>query len=83
MLELKKFLEVNEITYREFAKIIGTSIFTLTNILNGIRLPSLKLAINIEKATLKKITVYDWLTEKDNKNRTTDTQKKRTRKNKS
>lgn len=63
MKKLKDFLKLNNISYRELAKGLGISPATLSEIINNNRLPTLKLAYEIERLTFKNVTIYDWLDE--------------------
>lgn len=60
MNKLCEYLDFRGIKYHVFAKKIGTSTTTLHQILKRGRIPSLKIAIEIEKKTKGLITVYDW-----------------------
>jgi len=62
-MKLRDFLRINDITYREFASNVGTSIFTLNGIITGKRFPTMPLAMEIEKKTHKAVTLYDWFSE--------------------
>lgn len=67
---LKDFLHLNRITYQEFADLIKTSKFTIHEIVHGRRFPKMELALEIEKATAGKVTLYDWvLSENKNKDK--------------
>ncbi len=59
-MKLKDFLRINDLNYREFSEMVGTSLFTLNGIINKKRMPSMKLAMKIEQKTMKKVTLYDW-----------------------
>ncbi len=74
MNKLCEYLDFRGIKHAVFAKKIGTSTTTLHQILKKERVPSLKLAVEIEKKTKGLVTVYDWLNSKENKNRNVDTQ---------
>ncbi len=81
MNELKAFLLRNNITHREFAEKIGTTIGTLNGIVNGKRLPSLKLALRIETGSLHCVTVYDWILDTEKKKQGKNTNAKRKKNN--
>lgn len=66
MKALKKFLESNELTYRQFAKAVRAGPGTICKLLQG-HLPSMNLAMKIEKATMKKVTLYSWFESEPNK----------------
>lgn len=66
-MKLKDFLRINDITYREFADNVGTSLFTLNGIVTEKRLPAMKLAMEIEKKTHRAVTLYDWFSESTEK----------------
>lgn len=74
---LKNFLMRNSLSYREFAKKIGTSAPTLYGIVNGIRLPSLKIAFRIQKATLNLVSVMEWELDCEDKKNTKNSNNKR------
>lgn len=80
-MHLRDFLHLNRITYAEFAKLIKTSRFTIHEIVHGRRLPKMELAIEIEKATAGKVTLYDWvLAEDKDKNKIDKNKKTQTKK---
>jgi Helix-turn-helix len=60
---LEHYLEQIGIKHYYFAKKIGVTAKTLSRVINGF-MPTLKMAIEIEKATDGKIGVYDWDTSK-------------------
>lgn len=57
---LREFIESSGMKNCFFAKEIGVQPNTLSRILGGEYTPSLKIAIEIEKYTKGKISVYDW-----------------------
>jgi DNA-binding XRE family transcriptional regulator len=65
---LREFLETTGIMQKNFAKAVGTSTFTIHNILHDIRLPSLALAYKIEEVTLGKVHLYSWVTKINKRN---------------
>jgi hypothetical protein len=58
--KLIKYLEENEIGHNAFARKIKTPPPTLNRILRQKKLPSLKIAIMIDKYTQGEISVFDW-----------------------
>jgi plasmid maintenance system antidote protein VapI len=77
-MHLKEFLDMNHISYSGFASIIKTSKFTIHEIIHGKRLPKMELAIEIEKKTMGKVTLYDWkLNENPYKNKSKKGNKKK------
>ena len=56
---LREYIESSGLKHCFFAKEIGIQPNTLSRILNGYA-PTLKMAIDIEKYTKGKISVYDW-----------------------
>lgn len=62
-MKLKEYFKENCIDLSQFAKKIGVTTVTLHNYLNGKYLPKLGIAYKIEKATQKKVTIYDWLSD--------------------
>ena len=56
-----KWVESNDKKQRGVAEKLGISTSTLHDILRNGRMPSLKLALDIEKYTKGAITVYDWV----------------------
>ncbi len=80
-MRLKEYLDLNHVTYQGFAEIIKTSKFTIHQILHGKRYPNMKLAIEIEKRTSGKVTLYDWeLTENEDSNTIKKNKKKKSKK---
>lgn len=61
MRKLIEFLDKNNLSQAQFAKIIGTSNYTLSNIIRNLRRPTLELAYSIEKNTFGKVKMKDWL----------------------
>ncbi len=57
---LREYIESSGFKNCFFAKEIGVQPNTLSRILTGEYVPSLKIAIEIEKYTKGKISVYDW-----------------------
>jgi transcriptional regulator with XRE-family HTH domain len=56
-----KWVESNDKKQRGVAEKLGISTSTLHDILRNGRMPSLKLAYEIEQYTKGDITVYDWV----------------------
>ena len=56
-----KWVESNDKKQRGVAEKLGISTSTLHDILRNGRMPSLKLALDIERYTKGAITVYDWV----------------------
>lgn len=56
---LREYIESSGLKHCFFAQEIGVQPNTLSRILNGYT-PTLKIAIDIEKYTKGKISVYDW-----------------------
>lgn len=78
MTKLLSYLVGNGIAHNFFAEKVKTSQPTLNRILRKGHIPSLKLALAIEKQTKGEVTVYDWLNVKDeNNDKPKKTQKKK------
>jgi DNA-binding XRE family transcriptional regulator len=75
MNKLREYLQTNGIKQKSFAKQIGACESTLCNITKNNQIPTLKLAIEIEKATRNmefpenQVTVYDWFSSSDQNQR--------------
>ena len=59
---LKDYLESRQLTYKEFAKMIGVHVTTISNYINFKRTPALWVALRIEEMTKGKVTVEDMYT---------------------
>jgi plasmid maintenance system antidote protein VapI len=57
---LREYLDSTGIKHHFFAKEIGVQPNQLSRIIAGGYIPTLKMAIDIEKYTKGKISVYDW-----------------------
>lgn len=77
MNKLSDYLEKKGIMQKKFARNCGTTGPTIYKITKCGRMPSLKIAISIEKETEGLISVYDWVTEAEKVNKIAHNQKKR------
>lgn len=66
MKKLIDYLEYTGIKQLVFARKLGTNTTTLHNILRKGLMPSLEIAVAIERETKGKVSVYDWLKTKEN-----------------
>jgi len=57
---LKKYILTNMLTYRVFSSRVGIDQSQLIRYANGSKLPNLKNALKIYKATNKKVGLEDW-----------------------
>ena len=58
---LKKYLKANRATQRDFASSLGISQAFLSQLLNGRRIPSLDLAVRIERLTDGAVPASSWV----------------------
>ena len=57
---LKQYLVKNMITYRAFSKMVEIDSAQIARYANGLRLPNLRNALKIFKATKKQVALEDW-----------------------
>ncbi len=67
MHKLKIYIKQEEKSQQEFSRILGVTPNTLSSLIKGKSMPSLKLAYKIEKATGGLVTLYDWIPEDEKK----------------
>ena len=60
-MDLKTYLEQNNISYREFGTMIGVDHSQVSRWIRGHRLPSLPMAVAIEKATGGQVMPADFV----------------------
>ena len=60
-MDLKTYLETHNISYREFGEIIGVDHSQVSRWIRGQRLPSLPMAVAIEKATQQQVMPLDFV----------------------
>ena len=64
MNKFAEWIEINDVKQKGVAKKIGVSTSTLHELLRLGKMPSLKVAYEIEKYTGGHVTVYDWIDQK-------------------
>jgi transcriptional regulator with XRE-family HTH domain len=58
-MELKDYLESRYLSRKEFAKLVGVNTATITNYIQGHRIPILAIALKIQEVTNGKVSVQD------------------------
>lgn len=64
-MDLKMYLESRNIENKEFADMVGISPGAVSNYKNGIRTPTLAIAIKIKDVTKGKVSIHDLLLKKE------------------
>lgn len=60
-MDLKKYLESRNLSRKEFAEMVGVSVYTISSYITWARKPSMETGRMIEKVTKGKVTIDDLL----------------------